>query len=44
MHPAINRDGLVSPVGARTMTQSQSGHVSTYMICMVVYRQLGASN
>jgi hypothetical protein len=41
VHPAISRDGFVSPLGARTTTHSQSGHVSTYMICMVVYRHGG---
>jgi hypothetical protein len=42
LHPlqsAINREGLVSPVAARTSAQSQSGHVSTYMICTVSYRR-----
>jgi len=42
--PAIKRDGLVSPVSARTIAQSQSGQVSTYMMCMVGYRQFGAAS
>jgi hypothetical protein len=42
--PAIRREGFVSPVGARTTAHSHSGHVSTYMICMVAYRQLGDAN
>jgi hypothetical protein len=42
--PAIRREGLVSPVGARTTAQSQSGQVSTYMICMLAYRHLRNAN
>jgi hypothetical protein len=42
--PAIRREGFVSPVGARTTAQSQSGHVSTYMICMLAYRHLRDAN
>jgi hypothetical protein len=42
--PAIRREGLVSPVGARTTAQSHSGQVSTYMICILAYRQLGLEN
>ncbi|MDQ1541282.1 MAG: hypothetical protein QOH29_2008 [Actinomycetota bacterium] len=42
VHPlqsAIKREGFVSPVAARTSAQSQSGHVSTYMICTFSYRR-----
>jgi hypothetical protein len=41
---AILREGLVSPVGARTTAQSHSGQVSTYMICMLDYRHLRYAN